>query len=277
MKYKGQLNKVQNKSQNKDTLVIAQFSDSHLFAAIDGLHHNVNVQNNLQQVLASIAADRNIDYAIFTGDLTQDHSEQSYINFVEAVRSENISIPVLFLAGNHDEPKLLNKHLAGKPFVSDKKIEGDYWQVQLVDSKSETPAGVVSNQTLQELPQLLNGNKFQLLMMHHHPVDVGYFIDRHGLQNKDNFWQVITAYNNYEKGNKGIRGIACGHVHRASVVTRRDNEQREQTNVNLYTCPATSIQFDPSVDTVSALAQGPAYRLFYLQQDGTLNSQIVQI
>jgi len=281
--YKKKLNKgLNNKKTSKETLVIAQFSDSHLFAAIDGLHHSVNVLTNLKKVLASIAADPCIDYAIFTGDLTQDHSEQSYINFANAVRSAGICVPVYFLAGNHDEPRLLNKYLAEEPFVSEKKIEGGYWQIQLIDSKSETPAGVVSNQTLQKFPQLLDNDKHQLLMMHHHPIDVGYFIDRHGLQNKGDFWRVITTYNknNEQNGNKSIKAIACGHVHRASVITSQYNEQKDletQASVDLYTCPATSIQFDPNVDTVSALAQGPAYRLFYLQQNGTLSSDIVHL
>jgi Icc protein len=279
---------------NDKTLVIAQFSDSHLFAALDGLHHEVNVLDNLKKVLASIAADPLIDYAIFTGDLTQDHSEQSYINFATAVRSANISIPVFFLAGNHDEPALLAKYLVGNPFVSDNKIDSNYWQVQLINSKSETPAGLISQQTLQALPQLLNNNKHQLLMMHHHPIDVGYFIDQHGLQNKDEFWRVITTAN--KKRHSPIKAIACGHVHRASVITRenkvtaqsnklqsnkpQNNKQSSteaQPSVDLYTCPATSIQFDPCAETVSALAQGPAYRLFYLQQNGTLNSDIVYL
>ena len=273
---------INNNVLNNETLVIAQFSDSHLFSVIDGLHHGVNVFNNLATVLASISANPLINYAIFTGDLTQDHSEQSYINFVKAVQLANIKVPVFFLAGNHDEPALLNKYLVDKPFVNDKKIDGKYWQIQLIDSKSETPAGLVSHQTLQSLPQLLNNNKHQLLMMHHHPINVGFFIDQHGLQNKDDFWRAITTYNknNNKKNNKKIKAIACGHIHRASVISTKNNEQAEsevQASVDLYTCPATSIQFDPSAYTVKPLALGPAYRLFYLHQDGTLNSDLVHL
>jgi len=272
---------INNKAINKETLVIAQFSDSHLFSALAGLHHGVNVFNNLKIVLASIASNPRIDYAIFTGDLTQDHSEQSYINFAKAVQLANIQIPVFFLAGNHDEPALLNKYLADEPFVNDKIINGHFWQIQLIDSKSETPAGLVSNRTLESLPQLLNRNKHQLLMMHHHPIDVGYFIDQHGLQNKEDFWQAITTYN--KDNNQCIKAIACGHIHRACVITTKNSKQIEpegvevQASVDLYTCPATSIQFDPSANTVKPLAQGPAYRLLYLHQDGTLSSDIVHL
>ncbi len=273
---------VNNKALNNETLVIAQFSDSHLFSATDGLHHGVNVFNNLKRVLASISANSLIDYVIFTGDLTQDHSEQSYINFAKAVQLANIKAPLLFLAGNHDEPTLLNKYLVAEPFVNDRVVEGEYWQIQLIDSKSETPAGLVSDPTLQSLPQLLNANKYQLLMMHHHPINVGFFIDKHGLQNKNNFWRAITRYNknNNESYKKKIKAIACGHIHRASVISTKNNEQVEseiQASVDLYTCPATSIQFDPNADTVKPLALGPAYRLFYLHQNGTLSSDLVHL
>ena len=45
--------------------------------------------------------------------------------------------------------------------------------------------------------------------------------------------------------------------------------------VTLYTCPATSIQFDPNVDGVAALAKGPGYRIFQLDADGELNTNVV--
>jgi len=259
-------------------LTIAQFSDSHLFADLDGLHHKVNVYENLKQTLVSIAENPSIDYAIFTGDLTQDHTEQSYKNFADAVQLANINIPILYLAGNHDEPSLLKKYLTAAPFISDNKIDSEHWQIQLINSKSDTPAGLVSDKTLMALPQRLDCNKYQLLLMHHHPIDVGYFIDKHGLQNKAHFWQAITTYNDNNKGI--IKALACGHVHRASVLTTQSNTPavvQAKASIDLYTCPATSIQFDPNAETVCALAQGPAYRLFYLYQDGTLNSDIVHV
>lgn len=260
-------------------LIIAQFSDSHLFADIDGLHHGANVFSHLKKVLASIANNPTINSAVFTGDLTQDHSKQSYINFAEAVQSEKVTVPVYFLAGNHDEPILLNEYLSEKPFNQSKIIDCEHWQIQLVNSKSETPAGVVSQQTLKVLSDLAHNNnsKYQLIMMHHHPIDVGYFIDEHGLQNKDQFWRVINTCNNQ---NRSIKAIACGHVHKASVITAENASTiatKELASVDLYTCPATSIQFDPNAEKVSALAEGPAYRLFYLYPNGTLRSEIVHV
>ena len=278
---------------NNKPVVLAQISDSHLFSSLNGMHHGHNVLANLNKVLLSICRNPNIDYVIFTGDLTQDHSEQSYQNFVDLVRECGVTIPIYYLAGNHDEPELLAKYFSAAPFSSDTCIEHLHWQIQLVDSKSATPAGYVSEQALAKLKSVIKQDKHQLVMMHHHPIDVGYFIDKHGLQNKADFWQVINDYDN-------IKAIACGHVHSAMQLSKQ-SEPAKVTNVinvskvikitkaaitqsiaannavTLYTCPATSIQFDPSVDGVAALAKGPGYRLFNLSADGNLHTDVVYL
>jgi len=269
---------------NDKPFVLAQITDSHLFSSPTGLHHGHNVLENLRKVLFSLCENSEIDLIVFTGDLTQDHTEQSYQNFVDCVHECGITVPIYYLAGNHDEPELLDKYFTGSPFLADKEISFPHWQVQLVDSKSTTPAGYVSQKALVQLKTDIDQTKHQLLMMHHHPIDVGYFIDKHGLQNKADFWHVINEYNN-------IKAVACGHVHGAMQFSPSATEQLEEPadktsitkstkvakTVTLYTCPATSIQFDPNVDGVAALAKGPGYRVFYLHTDGQLTSSIVTL
>ena len=246
-------------------IVLAQVTDSHLFSSKQGLHH---VYENLTKVLQHIASNPSIDYIVFTGDLTQDHSEQSYQNFADCVIKCGVIAPIYYVAGNHDEPELLAKYFAAAPFIADKEINLSHWQVQLVDSKSATPAGYVSDKALIKLQSVIKQYKHQLLMMHHHPIDVGYFIDEHGLQNKTAFWQVLNGYNN-------IKAIACGHVHGEHLLTKKLINHKAP--LPLYTCPATSIQFDPSVDGVAALNKGPAYRLFNLYDDGQLTTQVTYL
>jgi len=265
-------------------IVIAQFSDSHLFADTDALHHGINVFTHLKQVLANIANNDSIDYVIFTGDLTQDHSEASYQLFSDAVRDSQLTAPVYFLAGNHDDVALLNQYLSAEPFCDKKQITQGSWQVLLLNSKSETPAGLVSEQSLKALSSDINKHKFQLLFMHHHAIDVGYFIDKHGLVNKAQFWQTIN------KHKASIKGIACGHVHRALSIFPADvaktiegkTEAKVESKstehcVPLFTCPATSIQFDPTQPNVSALNQSPAYRLFTLFSSGEISTKTVVV
>ncbi len=249
------------------TVVFAQITDSHLFSSVDSLHHGNNVYKNLKKVLHSIYDNPTIKFIVFTGDLTQDHSEQSYQNFVDCVQECQIKVPIYYLAGNHDDPELLAKYFSVSPFQSDKEINLLHWQIQLVNSKSETPAGYVAEQAFETLQSAIKKNKNQLLMMHHHPINVGYFIDNHGLENKDVFWQVIDGYSN-------IKAIACGHVHGDMTLTKPISNPLNEL-VTLYTCPATSIQFDPNVEGVAALAKGPGYRIFQLNSDGELSTNVV--
>jgi Icc protein len=261
---------------------IAQISDCHLFADINGLHHGVNVYKNLQQVLRHISQNTTIENIVFTGDLTQDHTEASYQNFVTAIKNEKINIPVYYLAGNHDEVSLLNKYLVGEPFRKDKAINTKHWQIQLLHSKSNTPSGIVEDENINTVINAIEPDKHQFIMMHHHPIDVGYFIDKHGLINKEAFWSKVKTISK-------LAAIACGHVHRASKIAKNETniegseiEGCSSKNigrptveqcVDVYTCPATSIQFDPQADTVEALDKGPGYRLFYLGTNGTLSSE----
>jgi Icc protein len=241
---------------------IAQFSDCHLFADKSAEHFGANVWENLTQVLFDIAKRDNIDCAVFTGDLTQDHSEVSYQNFVEAIVQAKLTIPIYFLAGNHDDKNMITKYLTTPNFHTDNVINHECWQVQLVDSKSETPSGLVNEIVLDELAQTIDGNKFQLLMMHHHPVNIGYYIDKHGLMNQPAFWKTVNQLNN---ANMNIKAIACGHVHRASKLSK--------DNVDIYTCPATSVQFGDTKEKMASVA--PGYRLLYLNNKGTIMSEII--
>ena len=242
--------------------VIAQFSDCHLFSDKQAKHLGANVWQNLNRVLTDIAQRKNVDSIVFTGDLTQDHSEDSYLHFVNAVEQAKFAIPVYFLAGNHDDRALLSQHLIEPNFQPNKMFYNDFWQIQLLDSKSDTPSGLVSSQNLQALSQQMDNSKFQLLMMHHHPIDVGYYIDKHGLLAQDDFWKTMAELN--EK-NGQIKGIACGHVHRAVHLSK--------LNVDVYTCPATSVQFGDTKEEIGSIL--PSYQLLYLESNGTMSREII--
>lgn len=255
--------RIKDKSQAK-AFTIAQFSDCHLFADKSAKHCGANVWQNLTRVLTDIAQREAIDCAVFTGDLTQDHSELSYQHFVEAVAQAKFTIPVYFLAGNHDDKGLIAKYLTAPTFQTNNIISDDYWQIQLLDSKSETPSGLISKEFLDELPQQIDKNKYQLLMMHHHPVNIGYYIDKHGLINQQCFWQAINQLNDNKLK---IKAIACGHVHRAS--------QLSKDQVDIYTCPATSVQFGETKDKMASIV--PSYRLLYLDGNGNIASEIISL
>jgi len=239
---------------------IAQITDCHLFSETDGLHYGANVYQNLVSVLKEIKEQHTIQAIAFTGDITQDHSEASYQLFVEAVINSKIQIPFYYLAGNHDEHELLDKFLSVPPFKSEKLINGHGWQIVLLNSKSDTPKGLVTQGDLLGLAKIIDEQKHQLLMMHHHPLDVGYFMDKHGLVNQTQFWQTVNKFSS-------IKGITCGHVHQSLTLY-----SNQIPSIPLFTCPATSIQFDTSKDSGASNGQGAGYRVFSLFPDGKINA-----
>lgn len=244
-------------------LNIAQITDSHLFSDINARHYGSDVYQNLNVVLADIKQKNVADIIIFTGDLTQDHSEKSYQNFVDCVLLNNITQPVYFLAGNHDDPKFFTHYLNTSPFTSEKTIEHEHWQIILLHTKGESPAGFISPTQLAFLEQAIDENKSQLIFMHHHPMDVGYFIDRHGLTNKQALWNVVDNH-------PSIKAMACGHVHQGLTLLPEESGFSK----TLYTCPATSIQFERNHEGVVNNGQGPGYRTFILSVQGQLKTHL---
>lgn len=244
---------------------LVQISDSHLFAGKSQLHHGVCVYQNLLNVFRHIKQLPDISAIIFTGDMTQDHTEQSYRNFVDCLAEANLDLPCYILAGNHDDVGMLKSLEDGQITYGGVAIF-DEWQCLFTNSKGDTPAGDVSNSELNRLSKLLNQNKPTLLFMHHHASNVGYFIDRHGLSNRDEFWQLINQ-------SVDIQAIACGHVHRGECYFPPESLR----NLPLYACPSTSIQFDPDAESVKALPIGPGVRVFELKNAGQLTTELIYL
>ena len=266
-----------------NTFTIAQFSDSHLFADKLGLHHGANVYQNLRSVCRDIADNSAVDVAVFTGDLTQDHTVDSYQRFKEVVGDILCDKKVYFLAGNHDDNAILDDVLCNNPFKQAKQFSRGNWQFHLLDSTSEKPAGHVDiaelqgqihaanlyhqgEEQLQPHAQQQQKQQFQFCFMHHHPIDVGYFIDRHGLTNQNEFWQQMNSW-------ELLKGIACGHVHRDIYFAASAPKQ----NVPVYTCPATSIKFARDQERLVAESVRPGYRLFDFHHNGEITSQVIYL
>ncbi|WP_448569305.1 metallophosphoesterase [Thalassotalea ganghwensis] len=242
-------------------VTVVQFSDTHLFADPSTLHHGANVYQNLSMVIEKISQLSTVDLIVFTGDLSQDHSELAYQHFVDIIKKHQIKVPIYYVTGNHDEPELLTRYLSSIPFVSSSLIELAHWQIALLSSKSGTPSGTVEQKQLELLGKSFAPNKHQLLVMHHHPVDVNYFIDRHGLTNKDEFWQWVEQF-------PSIKQIVCGHVHNAITTMVASGCGQ----IPVVSCPATSIQFDKAADTVKNSGLGPAFNVYELFSNGQVAS-----
>lgn len=237
------------------SISFAQFSDCHLFADSQQLHCGANVYQNLVKVLSHINNDPDISFTVFTGDLTQDHSEGSYSRFIEAYQNTvTRQLPCYAVAGNHDDVSMIEQTFAIPPFSTSRTIDCANWQIQLLSSKSENPAGIWCDREQHRVLSAMKKNTQQVMMMHHHCVDVGYFIDRHGLKNQKEFYHFLMQH-------PDIKAVFCGHVH-------NDMELNiPGANIPLYACPATCLQFDKTASTVKNANLGVGYRKVILSTD----------
>ncbi len=201
-----------------------QITDCHLVADADGSYQGIQPYRHLQRLLASLQP-----YPlILTGDLTQDHSEASYRLLAELL--QDWPAPVFYLPGNHDDPVLMASVFANQPFHSAKEIWCADWQLLLLSTKGDTPAGSFSDERLATLASRLadQPERAAWLFCHHHPKPIGSSIDEHGLLNSLEFCQFLD-------NTLKVKGVAHGHCHHAY----HQAEGRWQ----IVGCPASSVQF----------------------------------
>lgn len=234
---------------DKPVLRFAHFTDSHLFATPDGLHCGVNSADNLRATLAHMHSQA-IDFAIFGGDLTQDHSIESYQLFATLIAQSPLQCPVFWLPGNHDEltqfAQINNTHI-----LPHKHISSPYADILLLNSKGATPAGWVSDEHLKQIQQCqLATNSVKIALCHHQPLSVQGYIDKHTLENGTVLLNTLRE--------KRINVLLHGHVH--------NEYQQWYKKMHILATPATSVQFPKYSFTRSHHNQGAAYRLCEINQ-----------
>jgi len=255
------------------TFNVAQITDCHLM--IDNeLYEGVNSLKHLHLVLQSIAA-RTWDLVVVTGDITQDHTLESYRLLSDACAQYLPDTPVSWLPGNHDDLEQLNQVFDSPPMVANKHIIIDFnqpqsnkrWHLLLLNSKGPTPSGLITDEHIKELEQtLLAIGKDEMvgLFCHHHPLPVNGYIDKHILTNGKQLIDLLAQF-------PQVRSLAHGHVHQ-----QVDNFITSSSGgFHLWATPATSIQFKPNSRLKGNDDKGPAFRQFQFRPDGQVDSSVV--
>jgi 3',5'-cyclic-AMP phosphodiesterase len=200
---------------------------------------------------------------LVTGDLVQD-DPGGYPHFRRLFAG--LGLPVLCVAGNHDEPQAMRRELSGAPFVLDGHVDLGRWRIVLLDSCIPGCAGGhMSPETLTALETALAGAGKQhcLVCLHHHPVAMASrWLDRVGLDNAAEFLACIDQHPN-------VRAIVWGHVHQSFDGLRR--------GVRLLATPSTCAQFLPNADNFTVDRRPPGYRTLELRADGTLVTEVVWV
>lgn len=243
---------------------LVQFTDPHLYGDESLSLRGVATLPALRAALDHARAhDWPPDALLVTGDLVQD-DPGGYAHFRRVFAG--LGLPVLCVAGNHDEPQAMRRELAGAPFVLDGYVDLGRWRIVLLDSCIPGCAGGhVSAETLAALEAALAGagKRHCLVCLHHHPVAMASrWLDRVGLDNAAEFLACIDRHSN-------VRAVLWGHVHQSFDGLRR--------GVRLLATPSTCAQFLPNADTFTVDRRPPGYRTLELRSDGTLLTEVVWV
>jgi Icc protein len=202
------------------------------------------------------------DLVIVTGDLIQDDSADAYAHFCDLLAG--LHLPVYCVPGNHDVRALMRDALAEPPFHYCEPVEAGDWLITGLDSCVTGRAGGHIEAT--ELARLDNeiarsGAANVMVCLHHPPVDMGSrWLDSVGLDNGDEFLQQISTSGK-------VRLAIFGHVHQPYDAVHG--------GVRIIGTPSTCRQFAQGSDTFAVDDNPPAYRRISLQNDGTIEQELV--
>ena len=243
---------------------LTHLTDPHLYGGEGELLRGIPTLPSLEATLAHAQRrDWPPDAVLVTGDLVQD-DPAGYAHFRRVFSA--LRLPVLCLPGNHDEPEAMRRELDCAPFTVGGAVDLGLWRIVLLDSTiAGSAAGRLSAQALATLQSALAGTppRHALVCLHHHPVPMASrWLDRVGLQNADEFFDVIDRHAN-------VRGIVWGHVHQSYDALRN--------GVRLLATPSTCAQFLPRSEQFAIDRRPPGYRTLELQADGSIVTDLVWV
>ncbi len=252
-------------SDKKGNLNLLQITDTHLFSEPEKELLGIKTVQSYQAVVKHAAKYTELCQAVLsTGDLSQDHSAQSYYDFSEQISALNL--PCFWLPGNHDMQSVMLPSLLEKGLAQTKRLISEHWQIVLLDSQIEgVPHGRLSESQLSFLDSCLaeSPEKHTLICVHHHVLPVGSaWLDQHILKNSEQFLEVIGKHEN-------VRAVLSGHVHQAGDWIKNE--------VHFLTSPSTCVQFKPNSDDFALDDQAPGYRYLSLNKDGSIETKIERI
>jgi Icc protein len=253
---------IQTKSQQPKIL---QITDPHIFKNDTGCLLGLNTRDSLRAVLDDISANHlDADLVLATGDISQDHSLESYEHFASAL--QGLGMPVAWLPGNHDTPEFMADSLRGGHFVDNKLIEIGDWLCVLLDSSSPNAVhGALGEQQLDFLDQALSNTSkpYAMPVLHHHPVDIGCdWLAPIGLHDGQALLSMLYRF-------PTVKALLWGHIHQEYDTVLND--------IRMLATPSTSVQFKPHSKDFSAGTESPGYRTLMLNNDGTLDTQVHRI
>jgi 3',5'-cyclic-AMP phosphodiesterase len=174
------------------------------------------------------------DFALITGDLTDEGSPDEYVMLRELLAP--LALPYAVMPGNHDDRDHLRQAFADHsylPATGPLRYGLDVGDIRILALDTSVPGlhhGKLDTDDLAWLDRELTrcAGRPALIAMHHPPFATGIpYLDIYGLHDAERFGEVIAAHPHVDR-------VIAGHVHR-SMQTRLGN-------VPVMTSPSTVTQ-----------------------------------
>jgi 3',5'-cyclic-AMP phosphodiesterase len=246
-------------------LLIAQITDSHLFADESQTLLGIPTARSLQAVLSQlIALEPQPDLLLITGDLSQDETPESYQQLQQLVAPLNL--PTYWVRGNHDQLPDIEQFLNHPPLSAQKQFQQGGWNFLLLNSAVLGKVyGQLSPETLNWLEQQLQAQPDlpTLIALHHPPVPIeSNWMDDISLHHADELMAVLDRH-------PQVKLVLFGHIHQAFAAERR--------GIHYLGAPSTCVQFKPKHQEFAVDQEKPGFRLIWLYPDGRFNSRVERV
>jgi 3',5'-cyclic-AMP phosphodiesterase len=246
-------------------LLIAQLTDTHLFA--DGNQEMLGCRTNssFESVMAAIAQlHPSPDLLLLTGDLSQDETVESYRYLRSHI--DPLQIPTYWIPGNHDQGLLDMEQVLNSAIIStDKEFQTGNWNFVLFNTMmSGKVQGRLSIAELTRLEQQLQTHSQPtLVILHHPPLPVGAAcMDQIRLENSDELFAILDRFPH-------VKIVLFGHIHHATEQLRG--------NVRYIGTPSTCVQLKPKSEVFTIDDQPPGFRLLWLYADGQYETEVRRV
>jgi Icc protein len=248
-----------------DTLLVAQLTDTHLFANAEQMMRGVMTVRSLQAVLEEVRAlARQPDLILLTGDLSQDETKASYQCLWDCIAP--FQIPSYWIPGNHDIFSTMQLVLKQSPFSGEKCFQQGGWNFVLLNSVLPGCVdGELSSESLDGLEEALREHSDQptLVALHHPPAEIGSeWMDEISLRNPADLYAVLDRH-------PQVKLVLFGHIHQAFSGQRH--------GVEYLGAPSTCIQFKPLSRELAVDEVQPGFRLLQLYPDGNYTTMIKRV
>ena len=240
---------------------IIQITDPHLTKDKNTEIKTCKTYSSFKRVIHWIDKNEKPNLMLVSGDISGDGSMESYLLYKNKI--ESLKKPFFSIPGNHDNRdnfKLIFQ--SNFPIVQSISLSNEWVLIVLDSSVIGKEEGMLTNNQLKKIRKLIeiNLHKNLIFCLHHQPIEMGFWIDEIGLQNKDQFLSLILDQ-------PKVKAVVWGHVHHEYQTTLG--------SILFMSTPSTCYQFGE--DETNQSRQKPGYRKIYLYDLGKLTTQVVRI